>query len=57
MEYLTLRKDLRNIDLKSLYFGGHYIIRFFHFIKFYLAFFKAPNNRPETIAPIKMNKR
>jgi hypothetical protein len=21
---LTIRKDLRNIDLKSLYFGGHY---------------------------------
>ena len=27
MEYLTIRKDLRNIDLKSLYFGGHYIFR------------------------------
>ncbi len=34
MEYLTLRKDLRNIDLKSLYFGGHYKIRGF-FITYY----------------------
>jgi hypothetical protein len=38
MEYLTIRKDLRNIDLKSLYFGGNYkptkVRRFLFFVIF-----------------------